>query len=202
MIKQTIAAVLFSLAASLGLTAAAQAGIILQSTSSYDSPLGYDYVTTFPPAGSTTIGTYAFSIPAGVSVSSVTISGTFGNGDSPTTALSDYYLGFGGNETAVKVASCDSAAADCASNNNGPTALLFTLTQPQIAALATGLSGGSLDFTYTWDTTPAFAIPSVPQYIYAGAATIDIAYSPEPATLLFCFSGMAGFVVLRRFRRV
>ncbi len=61
-----------------------------------------------------TIGSYSFTIPATDLVTGITISGTFGNGDSATTALSDYYLGFSGNEMAVPVAGCDSISADCA----------------------------------------------------------------------------------------
>jgi hypothetical protein len=169
-------------------------------TASYDSP-AYDFVTTFPPSGSTTIGTYTFTIPAGEDVTGITISGTFGNGDSPTTALSDYYLGYAGNETAVLLVGCDDPTADCASGGS-PTPWSVTLTQSQIDALSTGLDDGSLDFTYTWDT-PTFAFAGVDVNVYAGATTLDITTTPEPNTILFCLSGLAGIVVLRRrFRKI
>jgi len=189
----------------LGLSASAHADII-ESTSSYDSPGGYDFVSTFPPAGSATIGTYTFTIPTGDTVTGITISGSFGNGDSATTALSDYYLGFSSNETAVEVAECDNIAADCYSNQNGPTGWSVTLTAPQVAALTTGITGGSLDFTYTWDNNTSFAFPGYDQNVYADPATIDITYTgaatPEPAAFLICFGGLAGIVSLRRFRQL
>src|ERR1700722_13666453 len=97
--------------AAIALIAPAQASLIIGS---YDSP-GYDYVNTLPPSGSTTIGTFTFTpVAAGdLSFAAVTISGSFGNADGSTTALSDYYLGFSGNEEAVEVASCDSTSLDC-----------------------------------------------------------------------------------------
>jgi hypothetical protein len=179
----------------------AQADEIISNTSSYDSP-GYDFVDTFPPA-TTTIGTYNFTPLELSQIVSITISGTFGNGDSPTTALSDYYLGFAGDETAVTVANCDSTVLnpfpDCSSGSGGPWNA--TLTEPQIDALAAGLEAGSLDFTYTWDT-PLFEFEGLDQYVYAGATTLDIQTTPEPSTVLFCLGGLAGVVMLRRFRKV
>jgi hypothetical protein len=40
------------------------------------------------------------------------------------------------------------------------------------------------------------------QYVYAGAATINIQTTPEPAGLVLCLGGLAGIVALRRFRKV
>jgi hypothetical protein len=114
MAKQTLAAAILFMGAALALTTPARGGaIVVTLPSSYDSPNGYDFVTTFPPSGSTTIGTFTFSIPLGDLVTGITISGSFGNADSGTTALSDYYIGFSGDETAVEVAACDSILADC-----------------------------------------------------------------------------------------
>ena len=112
MIKRTLAAVILCLGAAIFLTTPARADDLTLS-GYYDSPDGYDFVSTFPSTGSTTIGTFTFSIPASEVVAGITISGTFGNPDSATTALSDYYLGFSGDETAVEVASCDSILDDC-----------------------------------------------------------------------------------------
>jgi hypothetical protein len=203
MTKQTITAVFFSIVASLVTTVTAQAGNIVNQTLSpyYDSPDGYDFVNTFPAPGSTTIGTFTFSIPVNVQVGGATISGTFGNGDSDTTALSDYYLGFTGDETAVEVASCDSILADCYSSQNGPTAWTYTLTTADLTTLGTAIENGSLDFTYTWGNNTQFAFANDPQYVYAGAATLDIV-TPEPATLLICFGGLAGIAAARRFRKI
>lgn len=201
MTKQTATAAIVFIAAAFVLTTPASADIVL-NLSSYDSPNGYDFVTTFPGAGSTTIGTVNFSIPAGQYVTEITISGSFGNGDSPTTALSDYYLGDSTDETAVKVASCDDPLDDCASNQNGPTEWSYTFTSSDISTIASALAAGSLDFTYTWDTPPAFAFQGFDQYVYAGPLTIDITAVPEPVSLLLCFSALAGIAALRRFRRV
>jgi hypothetical protein len=208
--KRIIPSIIFASALTVGLASSAHADII-QTLAYYDSPNGYDFVTTTPPTGSTTIGTYAVAIPTGVSVTGITILGAFGNSDVPVTALSDYFLGFAGNETAVEVAQCDSASADCYSNQDANNSWSATLTAAQIATLAPAFTAGSLDFTYTWGSSPAISDPlSVftggtgydPQYVYAGETTIDVSLSPEPATVLFCLSGMAGIVALRRFRKV
>jgi hypothetical protein len=201
MAKQTLTAAILSLGAAFVLTIPAHAGTIFVNLPSYDSPNGYDFVTTFPPAGSTTIGTFTFSIPVSDLVG-MTISGTFGNGDNATTALSDYYLGFTGDETAVEVASCDVIAANCYSNQNGPTSWSYTLTAGNLSTLHSAITGGSLDFTYTWDNNTQFAFPGDLQYVYAGASTLAIQVAPEPASVLLCFCGLAGIAALRRFRRV
>jgi hypothetical protein len=210
MTRQTIAAAFVSIAAPLIVTSSAHGGVI-QTLASYDSSTGYDYDTTFPtPGQSTTIGTYTFAIPAGANVTGITISGTFGNGDVPNTALSDYYLGFSGDETAVEVAACDSILNNCYSGQEGPYFWTATLTPAEIADLVPALTAGSLNFTYTWDSSPpAEPIPDLfsstgydDQYVYAGAATIDISYTPEPATLLLCLSGLTIVVALRPFRKV
>jgi hypothetical protein len=201
MIKQTLAAAILFMGAALALTTPARASAIVATLPSYDSPNGYDFVTTFPPAGSTTIGTFTFSIPLGDLVTGITISGAFGNGDSPTTALSDYYLGFSGDETAVEVAMCDSISANCYSNGNGPTSWTYTLTSANLTTLASAIHSGSLDFTYTWGSSPPLCM-GCDQYVYAGAAAINIQVTPEPANLLLCLGGLAGIVALRRFRKV
>jgi hypothetical protein len=213
MTKQTIAAVILCAGAAIGLATPAHAGDIVLTLSVppegyYDSPNGYDYTSQdLPPTTSTTIGTFSFSIPAGNYITGITLTGTFGNGDSPTTVLSDYYLGYSGNEsteTAVEVASCDDISDNCYSGQNGPYTWTYTATPSDLTALASAINGGSLDFTYTWDNNSeltADAVPGNDQYIYAGEPTIDISYAPEPATFLFCFSGIAGIFALRRFRK-
>jgi hypothetical protein len=158
---------------------------------------------------STTIGTYLFNPLAAYQVTGITISGTFGNGDVPNTALSDYFLGItGGDETAVGVAGCDSIGDNCYSGQAGPYDWSATLTQAEITDLAPALAAGSIDFTYTWGQN-APAISDIfsstgydAQYVYAGATTLDITYTPEPATILICFSGLAGLLGLRRMRKL
>lgn len=209
MTKQVLAITVLCIGVTLLLTTPAHADIITPPpTSSYDSP-GYDMVTTLPPNTPVVIGTFTFTIPAGQNVSGMTVSGTFGNGDSPTTALSDYYLGFAGDEAAVEVASCDDPLADCASNQNGPTSWSATLTPMQIADLAPALASGSIDFSYIWGSNspiPDFINGGfLDQYVYAGPATLDITTTPiatpEPATVLLCFAGVTGIAAFRRFRQ-
>jgi hypothetical protein len=204
MAKLTLTAAILSLGAAFILTTPADAGPINLTLPGgyYDSPNGYDFVSTFPPAGSTTIGTFTFSIPAGELVTGMTISGSFGNGDNGTTALSDYYLGYSGNETAVEVAGCDNIAADCYSGQNGPYSWAYTLTSADLSTLASAIAGGSLDFTYTWDNNTVVQIPGDLQYVYAGDPTLAIQVSPEPASVFMCLGGLAGLAALRRFRRV
>jgi len=211
MTKQPIAAIILCAGAAIGLTTQAYAGDInltlsLPSPGYYDSPNGYDYSSTFPPTTSTTIGTFTFTIPTDNYVTGITLSGTFGNGDSPTTVLSDYYLGFSADETAVEVANCDDVSDNCYSGAEGPYTWNYTATSSDLTTLASALNNGSLDFTYTWDNNAELqegAVPGNLQYVYAGAPTIDIHYAtPEPATLLFCFGGLAGIAALRRFRKV
>jgi len=199
----TKAAILIVGAATV-LIAPAHASLIIGS---YDSP-GYDYENTFPPTGSTTIGTFTFTpvAPGDLSFAAVTISGSFGNADGSTTALSDYFLGFAGDEEAVEVASCDSTLLNCYSGQEGPYSWFAALTAPQIAALAPALEAGSIDFSYTWGANPPledFFSPTGfdPQIVFAGQATLT-ATSPEPATVLICFGGLAAVVALRRFRKV
>jgi hypothetical protein len=201
MTKQILSAAVCLIAAAV-LTTPARAGVIQITLPSYDSPDGYDFVTTFPPGGLTTIGTFTpISVPTGDHVTGITISGTFGNGDGSTTALSDYYLGFSGYETAVEVASCDSILGNCYSGQNGPYAWTYSLTSSQLATLAPAISGESLNFTYTWDNNTQFAFEGYDQYVYAGATTVDIDYTPEPAAVLTCLGGLAAIAALRRFRK-
>jgi hypothetical protein len=202
MAKRTLTAAFLLLGTVFALTIPVRGDVIVTLPSSYDSPNGYDFVSTFPPSGSTTIGTFTFSIPSGVAVTGITISGTFGNPDSGTTALSDYYLGFSGDETAIEVAGCDNILDDCYSAQNGPTVWSYSLTSSNLSTLASAIASGSLDFTYTWDNNTQFALPGDLQFVYAGAPTLDIQVTPEPAAVLLCFGGLAGIAAIRRFRRV
>jgi hypothetical protein len=201
MAKRTLTAAILSLGTVFALTTIPARGDVLVTLPTYyDSPNGYDFVSTFPPVGSTTIGTFTF--PNGLPVIGITISGTFGNPDVGATALSDYYLGFSGNETAVQVAACDSILNNCYAGQNGPTPWSYTLTAANLSTLASAIAAGSLDFTYTWDNNTQFAFAGDLQYVFAGAPTLDIQVAPEPAAALICFAGLAGIAALRRFRRV
>jgi hypothetical protein len=205
MTNQILTKAILIVGAAIALITPAQASLIIAS---YDSP-GYDYVNTFPAGGSTTIGTFTFTpISAGeLSYASLSITGSFGNADGSTTALSDYFLGFSGDEEAAEVASCYSTLLNCYSGQEGPYTWTATLTAPQIAVLAPALEAGSIDFSYVWGNNPPLADFFAPtgfdlQNVYAGAATLAVTVSPEPATVLICFSGLAVVVALRRFRKV
>jgi hypothetical protein len=204
MTNQILTKAILIAGAAIALITPAQASLI---TASYDSP-GYDYVTADPPSGSTTIGTFTFTPLAAseLSYTSLSVTGSFGNADLSVTALSDYYLGYLGAEEAVKVATCDSILLNCYSGQEGPYSWTATLTAPQIALLAPALEAGSIDFTYTWGNNPT--LPDGlsetgydPQIVYAGPATLAVSVSPEPATVLICFGGLAAVVALRRFRK-
>jgi hypothetical protein len=80
MIKPTIPVIL-SMALAFAIATPGRADIIL-TLSAYDGN-GYDFVNSNPPA-STTIGDYTFAPLSAASVTGITISGTFGNGDSAT----------------------------------------------------------------------------------------------------------------------
>jgi hypothetical protein len=202
MTRHILTAAVLSIGAAFILTAPARADVF--TLPSYDSPDGYDFATTFPPSSPTTIGTSIFSVNPSL-VTGITISGTFGNGDGGTTALSDYYLGFSGDEAAVEVAACDSISDNCYSGQEGPYAWTATLTAAEIAVLEPGLAAGSLEFTYTWGSSPP--IPDIfsptgydDQYVYAGATALVV--TPEPTSVLLLVSALAGIAVIRRFRRV
>jgi hypothetical protein len=208
MTKQIFATAVLCIGAALLVATPAHADNIVRTTPSYDSTENYDFATTFPDSSYHTIGTFgSFTIPAGGNVVSITISGTFGNADVPTTALSDYYLGYAGNEMAVKVAACDDPTSNCYSGQEGPYSWTATLNQSQIQALATGLAAGSLDFGYTWDSgaqpIPDFFSPTGydAQYVYAGQTTLDIVATPEPSSIVLCLTGLAGLIAIRRFRK-
>jgi hypothetical protein len=205
MTKQILALAVLCIGAAFVLTTSAHASEVVATLGSWDSPDSYDFETSFPPTTYQSIGTFTFTIPAGATAASVTISGSFGNGDSGTTALSDYYLGFAGDEEAVEVAACDNILADCYSATEGPTTWTATLTQAEISVLATALANGSIDFGYTWDSVDYLGNP-VPstgfdQYVYAGAATLDITPTPEPETGLLWLTGLIGLAAFWRFRK-
>lgn len=214
MSKQTIAAVFLSFAATFLVTASAQAQLLYATATidEFQSPDSYDFSSpsNLPPTTYQYIGTFSFTPISAANVSSLTISGSFGNDYGLTTVLSDYYLGdTTDGEEAVEVAECDNTSDNCYSGQEGPYSWSLTLDAGQIADLATGLADGSIDFGYTWDQdTPPISDPTFGdangydlQYVNAGAATLDV-YTPEPATFLFCFGGFAGIAALRRLRNV
>lgn len=202
MAKQTLAAILLCAGAAIALTIPARADIIPPPIASYDGA-GYDFTTpaTTPPSH-TTIGEFSFTIPTGNLVTGVTVSGSYGNGDSPTTALADFFINYNGAGAPVEVAPCDDPAADCFSDSNGPTSWTYTFTPADLASVQPQLSKGTLDFSFTMDAPP-FTAPGFDWTVYAGQTTLDltVAGTPEPATVFFCLGGLAALALLRRARK-
>jgi hypothetical protein len=121
-----------------------------------------------PYQSSTVVGT--FDILAGDS--SITISGTFGNPASQSSAGVDLYLGD------ILVASCVEFTT-CYSNL---TPFSDTLTSAEMGSLGTGI----VDFT---------AMQTSQFVIQLGETTLDqtVAATPEPTSLLLLGTGMLGF---------
>ena len=179
--KQIISKALLSIAVAFIATASAQASLIVTaSTPEFQSPDSYDFSGSgnFPPTTYQNIGTFTFA-PIPFDVNSITISGTFGNLDyNSTTALADFYVGDATDgETAVNVAGCDSASADCYSGQSGPYFWTVTLSGAQLTSLSYGLTHGSIDFGYIWSQNT----PAQMDAIGGDANGYDLQFSSKPA---------------------
>ena len=82
------------------------------------------------PLPAVTVGTFTYSLPAGESIVAATLSSTFGNSGSATTAGVDYYL------DGLLVAQCVPYAACW--NGPGPNPWTFTFLPSQFALLVDG----------------------------------------------------------------
>jgi hypothetical protein len=190
MIKRALLTLIFATALGLGITGSARADII-STIGEFNGTPDFDFNAGDYPLSSVLIGDFSFIVPVGEIVIGGTISGTFGNNDiSATTAPSDYYIDNG----LIKVASCDdslsfAAACDTAST---PTSWSYTLTPGNLTTLSTEISAGSIDFTVLQN----FAVS-----VQTGTTTLDLVLSPEPSTIFIFCGGLAGIVLLRRFRQ-
>lgn len=132
-----------------------------------------------------TIGTFDFSIPADYVVTGATISGTFGDVNSATTALADLYVD-GGN---IKVAGCDDYSAACFNGtvDGSLVAWSYTFTNAELSAL----TSGSLDFAAIQNSFSAVVI---------GSPTLDIqlTQTPEPSSAFALAGALLAFAAWRR----
>lgn len=182
------------MALTFGLSSSAKAGDIIATIGPYEGAPSFDFSAPDYPLAAATIGNFSFTIPTGWSVAAGTISGFFGNDSDPfvtdSTAPSDYYV----NGGAIEVAACDdslsfSAPCDTATT---PTAWSYTLSPSDLSNLAPAFGSGTLDFTVVQN----FAIT-----INTGITTLDLVVVPEPASAFALCGGLAGILLLRRFRR-
>jgi len=177
----------------------AQAGILVTPTfdsSNQAAPpdttdyegIFYDFSSMFPPS-SITIGTFTFVIPTGDIVTGATISGTFGDQNIPVTALTDLFVDDGN----INVAGCDDPSAACAAGTLDGSLVSWshTFTGTELSELTSDFTSGSLDFTAVQDSFGA---------VIVGTPMLDIqvAATPEPATIFPLAGGLLAMVVLRR----
>jgi hypothetical protein len=206
MIKHTIPVLIFSMAASLGLTVTAQAGLIavhptfgpsnqtaLPDTTDYEG-IFYDGTETFP-LPSISIGTFNFTIPTGESVIGASISGIFGDVNSNNvTALTDLFVDGG----TIEVGECDIESdgvtyPPCADGTADGSAVpwSYTFSSTDLLNLEADFSAGSIDFTA--DQNSPFGA------VVVGDPVLDIqAATPEPGSIFIVAGGLLTFVALRR----
>jgi len=189
---------------SLGVSATAKASSIIISptfgpsnqtappdTTDYEG-LFYDFSSTFPPS-SISIGTFDFTIPTSDVVTGATVSGTFGDVNIPTTALTDLFV-LGGS---IEVGSCDAnpdgSYPPCAAGtaDGSLVSWSYTFSATNLKNLAADFSAGAIDFTAVQDSFGAVVVgtPSL---------DIQIAPVPEPASIFTLASGLLAFVASRR----
>jgi hypothetical protein len=158
-------------------------------TSDYEGVF-YDFSSTFPPP-SISIGTFSFAIPAGEVVEGATISGTFGDVNIGTTALTDLFV-LGGN---IEVAECDSTGGGtifppCATGTVDGSLVpwSYTFTSTDLSNLAADFSAGTLDFT---------AVQNGFGSVVVGTPVLDIQVSPEPGSIFTLAGGLLALAALR-----
>lgn len=140
----------------------------------------YDFSSTFPPS-SIPIGTFSFTaIPPGDHIASATISGTFGDVNYGTTALTDLYAG------GIEVAECDAPGGvypDCAVGTVDGSLVpwSYTFTDGSLTALAAELAAG-LDFT---------AVQNGFGSVVVGTPTLSLVLTPEPGSIVLLASALA-----------
>jgi hypothetical protein len=164
----------------------------LPDTSDYEGVF-YDFFSTFPP-NPITIGTFSFVIPRGYDVTGGTISGTFGDVNEPTTALTDLYVLNG----SIEVGECDTSGGGtiyppCATGtvNGSLVPWSYTFDSIDLNHLVSDFSSGSLDFT---------AVQNGFGQVVVGTPNLDLqlAQVPEPASIFSLAGGLLAIAALRR----
>jgi hypothetical protein len=141
------------------------ATIITETLPPFDGPLHTGATGPLPPLD---VGTFN-SIPAGHSIVSGLISGSFGNSNSPTSSAVDVYLGDGGDPTNdILVAQCV-FGNDCSANIEIRHPWSHSFTPADIAALSA--FKGPLKLT---------AIQTAPFFVRLGVTTLQAQTIPEP----------------------
>lgn len=148
----------------------------------------YDFSSTFPPAN-IAIGSFEFTIPTGYYVTGGTMSGTFGDVNYSTTALTDLYVFNGG----IEVGECDSVTAPCAAGtvDGSLVSWSYTFDTTDLSSLASDFSSGSLDFTAVQNSFGSVIVgtPSL---------ELELAPTPEPPTIFTMAGGLLAIGALLR----
>lgn len=187
----------------LGITFSAQAGPIgqivvnpifdLSNQTQLPDTSDYESIPTDGTAApyALTIGAFNFTIPAGDTVYSATVFGTFGDVNYTSSALADLYVLNG----TIKVGGCDlnqDGSYPLCATNQDPSALVswsYTFSSADLASLATDFAHGSIDFTGVQNSAGVTVI---------GTPTLDISTVPEPASIFAAAAGLLAFAAFRR----
>ncbi len=157
----------------------ANAGTVTSVIGEFDGP---DLTNPTYPQPSLTIGTFTYTIPAGDTITSASVTGFFGTTFAPSTALENLFV------AGIPVASCASEAADCWNAPLGvQTPWTYTFLSSQLSALAGGSAG------YTVVQTGDFQVES-------GVTTLTVNFTPEPSTFAL-FAGGLGLLLLARWKK-
>jgi hypothetical protein len=158
----------------------------LPDTTDYEGNF-YDFSSTLPP-NPILIGAFTFTIPAGDYVTGASISGTFGDQNTPVTALTDLFVLNG----TIQVGACDSTGDPCATGaiNGSLVPWSTTFNRAELQNLAPDFAAGSLNFTAVQNSFGA---------VIVGTPALDLQIAPVPEPSLFPLVG--GFLAVLGWRR-
>jgi len=173
-----------ALAALCSLLVGAPRALVGQVVTSTLPEFSGDLHETGFPQPAVTVGTFTFAPPAGTTLLSAILNGTFGNSAASSTAGVDVFVGD------VRVAQCV-RLEPC---YFGTVPFVFTFTPEQLAMFA----GGSVTVT---------AVQTSESYVRLGPMELTLTYAPvtsvvpEPATMTLLASGLFGLGGVRVMRR-